>query len=104
MPFLTREEGDKARAAGLQVVALPSSPPDGLVHYASTKRHFMCDPPSAENKKGSPDWNRVTCPTCLQMGRRTERLDKQNQIKPVIKDMAKPRNQEDGDVSEAPTE
>lgn len=99
MPFLTREEGDKARAAGLQVVALPSSPPDGLVHYASTKRHFMCDPASPHNKTGSPDWSRVTCPECLRMGKRTERIDKQGFVKEVIKDLTKPRNQDEA-VSE----
>jgi len=95
MPFLTREEGDKARAAGLQVVALPSSPPDGLVHYASTKRHFMCDPPSSENKVGSPHWHLVTCPACLGQGKRTERIDKQGFVKEAIKDLTKPRNQEE---------
>lgn len=94
MPFLTREQGDKLRAEGVQVVALPSSPPDGLVHYASTKRHFMCDPPSPDNKKGSPDWARVTCPACQQNGRRTERIDKQNRYKPVVRDMTKERNQD----------
>lgn len=101
MPFLTREEGDKARAAGLQVVALPASPPDGLVHYASTKRHFMCDPSSAHNKVGSPDWTRVSCPECLRMGKRTERLHKDGTVKPPVKDMTKERNQGETDADVA---
>jgi len=95
MPFLTREEGDRARAMGLQVVALPSSPPDGLVHYASTKRHFMCDPPSAENKRGSPHWHLVTCTACLGQGKRTERLHKDGTVREVVKDIEKARNQEE---------
>ena len=94
MPFLTREQGDAARAAGLQVVALPSAPPDGLVHYASTKHHFMCYPVSMHLQTGSPNWSRVTCPECLRMGKRTERLDKQGNVKPVERDMTKERNQE----------
>jgi len=102
MPFLTREEGDKARAAGLQVVALPSSPPDGLVHYASTKRHFMCDPPSSHNKTGSPHWHLVTCPECLGMGRRTVRIDKAGNKIEVVKDLTKPRNQEEADGNSQP--
>ena len=99
MPFLTREEGDRARAEGLQVVALPSSPPDGLVHYASTKRHFMCDPSSPDNKKGSPHWEKVTCPECLRMGKRTERLNKDGTVREVVKDMEKARNQEETDAT-----
>ena len=102
MPFLTREEGDRLRAEGVQVVALPSSPPDGLVHYASTRRHFMCDPPSSHNKTGSPDWARVTCPNCLQMGKRTQRIDKTGTKIDVIRDMEKARNQDEGTPDEAP--
>lgn len=98
MPFVTREEGDRLRAQGLQVVRLPSAPPDGLVHYASTKRHLMCHPVSMERQTGSVHWARVTCPTCLQMGRRAQRLDKQNNVKPVVKDMDKPRNKEEGSL------
>ena len=95
MPFLTREEGDKARARGEQVVALLSAPPDGLIHYASTKSHFMCYPVSMHLQKGSPNWSRVTCLECLRMGKRTERIDKQGNLKPVVKDMTKERNQDE---------
>lgn len=96
MPFVSREEGDRLRALGVHVVDLPKSPPDGLVHYASTARHFMCDPPSKENKVGSPHWNRVTCPNCLQMGKRTGRQKDGHKID-VIKDMTKIRNHEEGE-------
>jgi len=94
MPFLNRAQAAHARSIGLQVVSLPSSPPDGLVHYASTRIHFMCNPPSMQtNKVGSAHWSRVTCPECLRMGKRTERLNKDGTVKEVVKDMDKPRNQ-----------
>ena len=95
MPFLNRAQAAHARSIGLQVVSLPASPPDGLVHYASTKRHFMCDPASLHNKVGSAHWSRVTCPECLRMGKRTERLNKDGTVKEIVKDMDKPRNQEE---------
>ena len=104
MPFLNAEEAAAARARGEQVVALPSSPPDGLVHYASTKRHFMCDPPSMHNKNGSPDWSRVTCPECLKMGKRTLRIDKTGAKIDVIRDMEKARNQHEGEDPNAQPE
>lgn len=94
MPFVSRKEGDRLRAEGKQVWSLPSAPPDGLTHYASTKRHFMCHPVSMELQKGSADWARVTCVECLRMGKRTERLDKQGNLKPVVKNMAHARNQD----------
>lgn len=105
MPFLNAEQAAAARARGEQVVTLPSSPPDGLVHYASTRTHFMCNPPSMTvNKVGSPHWPKVTCPECLRMGKRTERLNKDGTVKEVVKDMTKPRNQEEADVPQAPAE
>lgn len=93
MPFLTRAEAEAARARGEQVVRLPSSPPDGLVHYASTRHHFMCHPPSMHNKTGSPDWSRVTCPECLKMGKRTGR-QADGRVIEVVKNMAHARNQD----------
>lgn len=96
MPFVTREEGDRLRAQGVQVVRLPVAPPDGLVHYASTKHHLMCHPVSMDVQTGSPMWSKVTCPQCLRMGKRTERLNKDGTVKPVVRDTGKPRNQDEG--------
>lgn len=93
MPFVSRAIGDRMREFGLQVVALPTSPPDGLVHYAQTKHHFMCNPTSKENKRGSPHWSKVTCPECLKMGKRTGRQE--NGVARSFIDMEKERNQPD---------
>jgi hypothetical protein len=94
MPFLTREQGDAARARGERVVELPQSPPDGLVHYASGERHFLCDPSSAWNKAGSPHWEKVTCPACLKQGKRTGRQEGGKTIQVAI-DRTKARNQQE---------
>lgn len=91
MPFLTKKQVEEARARGEVVVSFSNAGPDGLTHYASTARHFMCHPAGMWNQKGSPHWDRVTCPECLKMGKRTGRQE--GGIKKEFVDMTKERNQ-----------
>ena len=90
MPFLTPYQAKMARARGERVVTYPNPGPDGLTHYASTKTHLMCYPAGMQNQKGSPHWNRVTCPECLKMGKRTGRQE--GGVKKEFVDMTKERN------------
>lgn len=91
MPFLTKEEAAAARARGEQVVSIPNPGYDGLTHYASTRTHFMCHPLGMANQKGSPFWEKVTCPECLKMGKRTGRQE--GGVRKTVIDMTKERNQ-----------
>lgn len=91
MPFLTPEQAAAARARGEQVISYPDPGPDGLVHYASTKHHFMCHPAGMKSQTGSPDWSRVTCPECLRMGKRTGRQEGGRKVEFI--DPTKERNQ-----------
>lgn len=91
MPFLNKQQAAEARARGEQVVSIPNPGPDGLTHYASTKTHFICHPAGMWDQKGSPFWERVTCPECLKKGKRTGRQE--GGVKLTVIDMEKERNQ-----------